>query len=78
MAKKNAISGKIEIEISGVKYTATVEFKETPKAEAKETPKYKAWGVRIDLEKVIAEKHTFNKTRPFKHGGKNYKREGAK
>ena len=24
----------------------------------------------IDLEKVIAEKHTFNKTRPFKHGGK--------
>ena len=48
MAKKNAISGKIEIEISGVKYTATVEFKETPKAEAKETPKYKAWGVRID------------------------------
>lgn len=23
MAKKNAISGKIEIEISGVKYTAT-------------------------------------------------------
>lgn len=28
MAKKNAISGKIEIEISGVKYTATVEFKE--------------------------------------------------
>lgn len=48
MAKKNTISGKIEIEISGVKYTATVEFKETPKAEAKETPKYKAWGVRID------------------------------
>lgn len=48
MAKKNAISGKIEIEISGVKYTATVEFKEAPKAEAKETPKYKAWGVRID------------------------------
>ena len=25
MAKKNAISGKIEIEISGVKYTATVD-----------------------------------------------------
>ena len=24
----------------------------------------------IDLEKVIAEKHAFNKTRPFKHGGK--------
>lgn len=48
MAKKNAISGKIEIEISGVKYTGTVELKEAPKAEAKETPKYKAWGVRID------------------------------
>ncbi|MCX4313777.1 MAG: hypothetical protein OSJ83_08015 [Clostridia bacterium] len=24
----------------------------------------------IDLEKTIAEKHAFNKTRPFKHGGK--------
>lgn len=48
MAKKNAISGKIEIEISGVKYTGTVELKEAPKTEAKETPKYKAWGVRID------------------------------
>lgn len=24
----------------------------------------------IDLEKVIAEKHEFNKTRPYKHGGK--------
>lgn len=48
MAKKNAISGKIEIEISGVKYTGTVELKEAPKAEEKETPKYKTWGVRID------------------------------
>lgn len=24
----------------------------------------------IDLEKVILEKHEFNKTRPYKHGGK--------
>lgn len=56
MAKKNAISGKIEIEISGVKYTGTVELKEAPKAEAKETPKYKAWGVRIDRTERDPEK----------------------
>lgn len=48
MATKTKISGKIEIEIAGVKYSGTVELKEAPKAEEKETPKYKAWGVRID------------------------------
>ncbi len=49
METKTKISGKIEIEIDGVKYSGAVELTEAPKA-TESKPQYKAWGVRIDRE----------------------------
>ena len=46
MKTSNKISGKIEIEIAGIKYGGVVELSEMP--HATKQPKYKAWGVRID------------------------------
>jgi len=46
MKASNKISGKIEIEIAGIKYGGVVELSELPRATKQ--PKYKAWGVRID------------------------------
>ncbi len=46
MKTKNKISGKIELEIAGVRYSGMVELSEAPRATEKST--YKAWGVRID------------------------------
>lgn len=48
MKTKNKISGKIELEIAGVRYSGMVELSEAPRATKK--PTYKAWGVRIDRE----------------------------
>ena len=49
MENKTKISGTIEIEIAGIKYSGAVELTEAPKATANK-PQYKAWGVRIDRE----------------------------
>ncbi len=49
MKNKTKISGTIEIEIAGIKYSGAVELTEAPRATANK-PQYKAWGVRIDRE----------------------------
>ena len=49
MENKTKISGTIEIEIAGIKYSGAVELTEAPRAIANK-PQYKAWGVRIDRE----------------------------
>ena len=49
MENKTKISGTIEIEIAGIKYSGAVELTEAPRATANK-PQYKAWGVRIDRE----------------------------
>lgn len=49
MKNKTKISGKIEIEIAGIKYSGAVELTEAPKV-TENKPQYKAWGVRIDRE----------------------------
>ncbi len=49
METKTKISGTIEIEIAGIKYSGAVELTEVPKVTVNK-PQYKAWGVRIDRE----------------------------
>ncbi len=49
MENKTKISGTIEIEIAGIKYSGAVELTEAPRVTANK-PQYKAWGVRIDRE----------------------------
>jgi len=49
MENKTKISGTIEIEIAGIKYSGAVELTEAPRASANKS-QYKAWGVRIDRE----------------------------
>lgn len=54
METKTKITGKIEFEIDGIKYTGAVELAEAPKA-TESKPQYKAWGVKIDSINVHPE-----------------------